>query len=169
MLGRLKDWLASPLARPPTPTVFLSAIAAPVWFWLKVNGSKAEARGPSISVLGHVSRHFLGGSDLFWLNDEQMEWLRPVVPMSHGRPRVDGRWVSGGITFINRNELRRCDAPAGYGPHKTGYNRWSRMGVLSRIMAGLAEDAHDVGTIMIDATYLMVHRSAASLVVKDGA
>ncbi len=40
-----------------------------------------------------------------------------------------------------RNGLRWRDAPAGYGPHKTIYNRfirWSRLGVFNRIFAELA-------------------------------
>ncbi len=44
--------------------------------------------------------------------------------------------------------------------------RWSRMGVFARIMTGLAEEAHDPRTIMIDATYLKAHRTASSLSVK---
>jgi hypothetical protein len=32
-------------------------------------------------------------SDLFWLTDEQVERLRPFFPKSHGKPRVDERWV----------------------------------------------------------------------------
>ena len=35
-----------------------------------------------------------------------------------------GRVLSG-ITFINHNGLRWCDAPRECGPHKTLYNRWA--------------------------------------------
>lgn len=48
-------------------------------------------------------------SNLFWLTDAQMEWLKPFFPKSHGKPRVDDRWVLCGIIFINRNGLRWCD------------------------------------------------------------
>jgi hypothetical protein len=65
-------------------------------------------------------------SNLFWLTDEQMARLEPYFPKSHGKPRVDDRRVLSGITFINRNGLRWCDAPSEYGPHKTLYNRWKR-------------------------------------------
>ena len=42
------------------------------------------------------------------------------------------------------------------------------MGVFARIMEGLAEDAADHKTIMIDATYLKAHRTASSLRLKKG-
>ena len=41
-------------------------------------------------------------------------------------------------------------------------------GVFARIMAGLAAEATDHRTIMIDATYLKAHRTASSLRLKKG-
>lgn len=111
-------------------------------------------------------------SNLFWLTEAQMDRLRPYFPKSHGRPRLDDRRVLSGIIFVNRNGLRWCDAPAAYGPPKTLYNRWKRwcdMGVFARIMAGLASEAAEQKTVMIDATYLKAHRTASSLAVKRGA
>jgi len=111
-------------------------------------------------------------SDLYWLTDEQMARLEPFFPKSHGRPRVDDRRVLSGIIFVNRNGLRWRDAPREYGPHKTLYNRWKRwgaMGILARMMDGLAANRPDHHTIMIDATYLKAHRTASSLRVKKGA
>ena len=61
-------------------------------------------------------------------------------------PRVDDRCILSGIILIDRNDLRWSDAPAEYGPHKTLYNRWKRwsdMGVLARIITGLAAEASD--------------------------
>jgi transposase len=55
-------------------------------------------------------------SDLFWLTDAQMTRLEPFFPKSHGKPLVDDWRVLSGIIFINRNGLRRRDAPAAYGP-----------------------------------------------------
>jgi transposase len=63
-------------------------------------------------------------------------------------------------------QLRWCDAPTEYGPHKTLYNRWKRwgeMGVFARIMEGLATKAAERKTVMIDAAYLKAHRTASSL------
>ena len=92
-----------------------------------------------------------------------------ALPSPHGVPRVDDRRVVSGIAFVIRNGLRWKDAPAGYGPHKTLYNRfirWSRLGVFDRIFAGLAGRGPRPERIMIDATHLKAHRTAASLLKK---
>ena len=68
-----------------------------------------------------------------------------------------------------RNGLMWRDAPAGYGPHKTLYNRfvrWSRAGVFSRTFAGLVGDGGPPEQLMVDATHLKAHRTAASLCKK---
>ncbi|WP_408860550.1 MULTISPECIES: IS5 family transposase [Asaia] len=100
-----------------------------------------------------------------------MEHLRPFFPKSHGKPRVDDRRVRSGIIFVNRNGLRWRDAPREYGPHKTLYNRWKRwgdMGIFMRMMDVLFAAQARPQTIMIDATYLKVHRTASSLRPKKG-
>ena len=105
-------------------------------------------------------------NDLFWLSDAQMRRIEPYFPLSHGVPRVDDRRVISGIIFVIKNGLRWRDAPKDYGPHKTIYNRfirWSRLGVFNRIFAELAGKAGDPGQVMIDATHLKAHRTAASL------
>jgi transposase len=110
-------------------------------------------------------------TELFWLTDAQMERLKPFFPLSHGRPRVDDRRVLSGIIFVNRNGLRWRDAPPAYGPPKTLYNRWvrwGRMGIFARMLKVLAEQACDPSTVMIDATHLKAHRTAASLRGKKG-
>ena len=108
-------------------------------------------------------------SDLYWLTDEQMARLEPYFPKSHGKPRVDDRRVLSGIIFVNRNGLRWRDAPKDYGPHKTIYNRfirWSRLGVFNRIFAALSAKGGKSEQLMIDATHLKAHRTAASLLKK---
>ena len=105
-------------------------------------------------------------SDLIWLTDRQMKRIEPYFPLSHGIPRVDDRRVLSGIIFVIRNGLRWRDAPSDYGPHKTIYNRfirWSRLGVFNRILAELAGMAGMPDQVMIDATHLKAHRTAASL------
>ncbi|WP_163271882.1 IS5 family transposase [Chelativorans alearense] len=107
--------------------------------------------------------------DLFLLSERQMARISPHFPLSHGVPRVDDRRVVSGIVYVIRNGLQWKDAPAGYGPHKTLYNRfirWSRMGVFDRIFAGLAGEGPKPERIMIDATHLKAHRTAASLLKK---
>jgi len=109
-------------------------------------------------------------SDLVWLSNAQMRRLEPFFPLSHGVPRVDDRRIVSGIVFVIRNGLRSCDAPAAYGPHKTIYNRfirWSRLGVFNRIFAALAARGGKPDQLMIDATHLKAHRTAASLLKKE--
>lgn len=107
--------------------------------------------------------------DLIWLSDAQMRRIEPYFPLSHGVPRVDDRRVISGIIFVIRNGLRWRDAPKQYGPHKTIYNRfirWSRLGVFNRIFAALAGNDGAPDRLMIDATHLKAHRTAASLLKK---
>ena len=80
----------------------------------------------------------------------------------------DPRIVSG-IIYVIKHGLMWRDAPKGYGPHKTIYNRfirWSRLGVFNRIFAALAGEAGEPDPTMIDATHLKTHRTAASLLKK---
>ena len=105
-------------------------------------------------------------TDLLLLSEAQLRRIEPYFPLSHGIPRVDDRRILSGILFVIRNGLRWRDAPTGYGPHKTIYNRfirWSRLGVFNRIFAELAAKTGEPDTIMIDATHLKAHRTAASL------
>lgn len=108
-------------------------------------------------------------NDLFWLSQAQMRRIAPYFPLSHGVARVDDRRVISGIVFVIRNGLRWRDAPREYGPHKTIYNRfvrWSRLGVFSKIFAELAAKGGKPERLMIDATHLKAHRTAASLLKK---
>jgi transposase len=108
-------------------------------------------------------------SDLLMLTPAQMRRIEPFFPLSHGVPRVDDRRVLSGILFVIRNGLRWRDAPADYGPHKTLYNRfirWSRLGVFNRILSELVSQGGGTDKLMIDATHLKAHRTAASLLKK---
>ena len=108
-------------------------------------------------------------SDLIWLSDAQMERIKAYFPLSHGVPRVDDRRVISGIIFVIRNGCRWRDAPGDYGPHKTIYTRfvrWSRLGVFNQIFAELASRGPRPQRLMIDATHLKAHRTAASLLKK---
>ena len=108
----------------------------------------------------------------FWLSAAQCARLQPLLPNKpRGVPRVDDRRVISGIVHVIRNGLMWRDAPAAYGPHKTLYNRfvrWSRAGVFDRISAALAAGSDATGTVMLDATHLKAHRTAASLRKRGG-
>ncbi|MCP4565909.1 MAG: IS5 family transposase [Bosea sp.] len=108
-------------------------------------------------------------SGLFLLSEAQMARIAPHFPLAHGMPRVDDRRVISGIVYVIKHGLQWKDAPKDYGPHKTLYNRfirWSRMGVFDRIFAGLSGQGPKPERIMIDATHLKAHRTAASLLKK---
>ncbi|HBQ32350.1 IS5 family transposase [Brucella anthropi] len=108
-------------------------------------------------------------SDLFLLSERQMARIEPYFPLAHGVPRVDDRRVVSGIVYVIKHGLQWKDAPKDYGPHKTLYNRfirWSRLGVFDRIFAALAGEGPNPERIMIDATHLKAHRTAASLLKK---
>jgi transposase len=105
-------------------------------------------------------------SDLFLLSRTQMRRIEPFFPRPRGLPRVDDRRVISGIIYVIRHGLQWKDAPRAYGPHKTLYNRfvrWSRRGVFARIFAALAAEPGVPARLMIDATHLKAHRTAASL------
>jgi putative transposase len=102
----------------------------------------------------------------FLLSEAQMRCIEAFFPLSRGRARVDDRRVLSGIIYVIRNGLMWRDAPSAYGPHKTLYNRfvrWSRMGIFNRIFAGLAAEGGAPDQLMVDATHLKAHRTAASL------
>ena|SRR5208283_499111 len=108
-------------------------------------------------------------TDLFLLSRVQMRRIERHFPLSHGIARVDDRRIVSAIVFVIKNGLRWRDAPREYGPHKTIYNRfvrWSRLGVFNKIFAELARKGGKAERIMIDATHLKAHRTAASLLKK---
>jgi transposase len=108
-------------------------------------------------------------SDFFLLSERQMARISSFFPLSHGVPRVDDRRVISGIIYVIKHGLQWKDAPKAYGPHKTLYNRfvrWSLLGVFDRIFVALATEGGKPERIMIDATHLKAHRTAASLAQK---
>lgn len=107
--------------------------------------------------------------DLFLLSEAQMCRIEPYFPLSHGMARVDDRRVISGVIYVIRNGLRWRDAPREYGPHKTIYNRFvrcSRLDVFNKMFAELARKAGKPRRLMIDATHLKAHHTAASLLKK---
>ena len=108
-------------------------------------------------------------STLPLLSVAHMRRIEPFFPTPRGLRRVDDRRVISGIIYVIRHGLQWKDAPSGYGPHKTLYNRfvrWSRLGVFDRIFAALVAHAGVPERLMIDSTHLKAHRTAASLAQK---
>lgn len=111
-------------------------------------------------------------SEVFLLTRQQSNRIKPYFPVSHGIPHVDDRRVISGIIYGIRYGLRWKDAPPAYGPHKTLYNRfvrWSRAGIFNKIFHELTQQHGTTECLMIDTTHLKVHRTAASLLKKNGA
>lgn len=132
-----------------------------ICFWLKCD-PKCKIR-TSIKVKHFVpdavvsSYHRTGGNP--WID---MALLSPPLPGAEGGGNL--------ITPVRkRDNLQWRDAPDQYGPYKTLYNRfirWSRMGVFNQIFSALAHKQRGSKRLMIDATHLKAHRTAASLLKK---
>jgi transposase len=103
--------------------------------------------------------------DGFWLSDRQFERLLPLLPRdTRGVPRVDDRRVISGIVHVLQSGCRWRDAPKSYGPYKTLYNRfvrWAAKGVWERLFEQLATAGGPPSALMLDATHVKAHRSAA--------
>ena len=101
----------------------------------------------------------------FWLSEEQFARLQPLLPNKvRGVPRVDDRRVISGIIHVLQSGCRWRDAPPGYGPYKTLYNRfvrWARKGVWDRVFAELAAAGGPPRALLLDSTPVPVQRSAA--------
>src|SRR6202451_4274592 len=108
-------------------------------------------------------------ADLFLLSRVQMRRIERYFPLSHGIARFDDRRIVSAIVFVIKSGHRWRDAPREYAPQKKIYNRfvrWSRLGVFNKIFATLAHKGGKPERIMIDATHLKAHRTAASLIKK---
>ncbi|WP_146106385.1 hypothetical protein [Desulfobulbus oralis] len=107
-------------------------------------------------------------SQLFYLSAGQLERIKPFFPRSHGIPRVDDLTVIS--TFMSSSMA--CSGKTRHvsmARYKRLYNRflrWSRMGIFNNIFTELAKTAGQDGQVMIDATHLKAHRSAASILEK---
>jgi len=103
--------------------------------------------------------------DTYWLSAEQFARLEPLLPRdTRGVARVDDRRVISGIIHILKSGCRWKDAPACYGPRKTLYNRfvrWAAKGVWEDVFTRLAASEGPPAALMIDATHVKAHRSAA--------
>lgn len=108
-------------------------------------------------------------SAVFMLTRRQLNRIKPYFPLSHGIPRVDDGRVISGIIYVIRYGLQWKDAPKAYGPHKTLDNRfvrWSRAGIFNKIFHELSRPRGARDCLMIDATHLKAHQTAASLLKK---
>ena len=116
-------------------------------------------------------RHSAGRWALLYTDGikDQTKALEATCKMLLERYGVVFRELLSREAILEGNGLRWRDAPREYGPHKTIYNRfvrWSRLGVFNKIFAALAAKGGKPDRLMIDATHLKAHRTAASLLKK---
>lgn len=90
--------------------------------------------------------------------------------MSHCIPAVDDRRIVSANVHVIKHGLMWRDTPKVYKPQNTIYTRFirrSKMSLFNRIFAELAREARKPDAIMIEATHLKAHRTAASLLKGD--
>ena len=101
---------------------------------------------------------------LLWLSDEAWAAIEPHLPKNQaGARHFDDRRVISGFIHMLRCGGRWADCPSEYGPSTTVYNRWnrwSRRGIWTHILAALTEEGWIAETGQIDSSYIKVHRSA---------
>ena len=99
---------------------------------------------------------------LFWLSDEAWAVIEPHLPTNQpGARRVDDRRVISGIIHMLKCGGRWADCPPAYGPSTTVYNRWnrwSRRGIWTRILAALTEEGWIAETGQIDSSYIKAQK-----------
>ena len=95
-----------------------------------------------------------------------MRRIEPFFPASRGLPRVDDRRVISGIVYVIRNGLMWKDAPRRYGPPRrstTGLSAGAGSACSTASSRPWRPKAGTPDRLMIDATHLKAHRTAASL------
>ena len=108
-------------------------------------------------------------STLFFLSTGQIARIKPIFTLSHGVPRVDDRRIVSGIVYVIKNGLQWKDAPREYGPTKlstTVLSDGADWVFSTKFFAELVEQNGPTTRLMIDATHLKAHRTAASLLKK---
>jgi transposase len=90
--------------------------------------------------------------------------MAPFMPKDQPGPeRKDDRQIISGILHVLTSGCRWRDCPAAYGPRTTVYNRfnrWSRRGFWTAMLAALAKAGWSGEAAAIDSTYVRAHRSA---------
>ena len=106
------------------------------------------------------------------LSDRQWERLRSFLPPQKartGRPAKDHRTILNGILWVLRTGSPWRAMPERYGSWKTvssRFYRWTRAGVLDRILAALQRQADAEGRLdwtlhFVDSTVVRAHQHAA--------
>jgi len=104
-------------------------------------------------------------ANLFLLNDEQWEKIKPLIPMNRPGPKPqNNRLILSGIIHVIKTGCRWQDCPPEYGPSKTVYNRfnrWSQRGIWQRIFERVADEPEPPEQVALDSTHVKAHRCAS--------
>ena len=104
------------------------------------------------------------------MSDLEWNFVKVLLPNKpRGVKRVDDRRVINCIYFPRRTGIPWRDMPEQYGPWSTIYNRfnrWSKVGIWDNIFEAVV-DSHNVDAVMVDATSIRAHLSAANLKKTD--
>jgi transposase len=119
------------------------------------------------------------------LTDDQWSMLKPHIPEPEilrtsekgGRPWRDPRDVLNGILWILRTGAQWSEMPRKYPPYSTCHRRftkWTREGVLDKILRALAEHLRDIGKVdlteaFIDGSHAGAKRGVLMLAELDAA
>jgi len=105
-------------------------------------------------------------SRLLRLSDDQWRRIEPLLPPQRktgGRPAKPHRPIVEAMIWVLRTGAPWRDLPPSYSPWQsvyTRFSRWSKSGVLLRLLTGLAHESDDEG-YLIDATIVRAHQDAS--------
>lgn len=100
------------------------------------------------------------------LREDQWQRIEPLLPpqdATGGRPAKPHRPVVEAMIWVLRTGAPWRDLPPVYGPWQSVYtrcSRWSKSGVLQRLLEALAKEHDDEG-YLIDATIVRAHQDAS--------
>ena len=100
------------------------------------------------------------------LHDEPWQRIEKLLPPQRGtggRPAKPHRPMVEAMIWLLRTGAPWRDLPVAYGPWQsvyTRFSRWSKSGVLRRLLEGLAQEQDGEG-YLIDATIVRAHQDAS--------
>ena len=110
---------------------------------------------------------------LFKLRDDQWSRIEPLLPpttKTGGRTAKPHRWMVEAMIWVLRTGAPWRDLPPAYGPWQSVYARWarwSRKGVLAKVLEALALE-RDGESFLIDAAIMRAHQDASGAQRKEG-
>lgn len=102
------------------------------------------------------------------LTTQQWDQIKDLLPAERGRqgrPAKDNRQMINAMLWVLTTGAPWRDLPEQYGPWEsvyTRFSRWSKSGVLDRVLEHLAQDKHKRSPhYLIDATIVKAHQHSA--------